>query len=105
MRYVTRTPDYPIPNSEPLIPKSQGGVEMSEQRKSRLGRREFLGAAAAASFTILKPQFVRGTTANSQVRFGILGCGGRGTAVGFKLRGECGCAGDRHRRSLCRPTG
>jgi myo-inositol 2-dehydrogenase/D-chiro-inositol 1-dehydrogenase len=49
--------------------------------KNKLGRREFLGAAAAAaSFTILKPQQVRGTAANSQLRFGILGCGGRATA-------------------------
>jgi myo-inositol 2-dehydrogenase/D-chiro-inositol 1-dehydrogenase len=31
---------------------------------------------------ILKPQHVRGTAANSQVRFGILGCGGRATAEG-----------------------
>jgi predicted dehydrogenase len=55
---------------------------MTVQLKSTLGRREFLGAAAAASFMILKPQLVRGTAANSQVRFGILGCGGRGSAVG-----------------------
>ena len=53
---------------------------MIDQKTSKLGRREFLGvAAAAASFTILKPQQVRGTDANSQVRFGILGCGGRAT--------------------------
>ncbi|MFZ0959374.1 MAG: Gfo/Idh/MocA family oxidoreductase [Terriglobia bacterium] len=55
---------------------------MTDQLKSTLGRREFLGAAAGAGFMILKPQLVRGTAANSQVRFGILGCGGRGTAVG-----------------------
>lgn len=53
---------------------------MNDQAKNRLDRREFLGAAAAASFMILKPQQVRGTQANSQVRFGILGCGGRATA-------------------------
>jgi len=53
---------------------------MSEKSKSTLGRREFLGAAtAAAGFMIVKPQLVRGTAANSQVRFGILGCGGRAT--------------------------
>ena len=54
---------------------------MTDQIKPQLGRREFLGAAAA-SFMIVKPQLVRGTEANSQVRFGILGCGGRGHAVG-----------------------
>ena len=55
---------------------------MTEQHTNKLGRREFLGAAAAASFLIVKPQQVRGTAANSQVRFGILGCGGRATEEG-----------------------
>jgi myo-inositol 2-dehydrogenase/D-chiro-inositol 1-dehydrogenase len=43
-------------------------------------RRAFLaGAGAAASFMIMKPQLVRGSQANSAVRVGLLGCGGRGT--------------------------
>lgn len=46
----------------------------------KLGRREFIGTAATASLAILKPQLVRGTAANSAVRIGLLGCGGRGTA-------------------------
>jgi len=46
----------------------------------KVGRRRFLHAAAGtAAFTILKPQLVRGTQANSAVRVGLLGCGGRGT--------------------------
>jgi myo-inositol 2-dehydrogenase / D-chiro-inositol 1-dehydrogenase len=49
---------------------------------SEVGRREFLGvAAAAASITILKPSIVWGSQANSAVRLGLLGCGGRGTTV------------------------
>src|SRR5229473_3567829 len=45
-----------------------------------IGRRRFLQAAAGtAAFTILKPQQVRGMQANSGVRVGLLGCGGRGT--------------------------
>lgn len=44
-------------------------------------RRGFLGAAGAAAFTIVKPRVVRGSQANSAVRIGLLGCGGRGTAV------------------------
>jgi myo-inositol 2-dehydrogenase/D-chiro-inositol 1-dehydrogenase len=45
-----------------------------------IGRRSFLTAASgAAAFTILKPQVVRGMQANSAVRVGLLGCGGRGT--------------------------
>jgi len=46
----------------------------------KLGRREFIGTAATASLAILKPRLVRGTAANSAVRIGLLGCGGRGTA-------------------------
>src|ERR1051326_1063987 len=44
-----------------------------------VSRREFIGTAAAAGFMILKPGLVRGTQANSAVRVGLLGCGGRGT--------------------------
>src|SRR5450432_4439432 len=44
-----------------------------------MGRRSFLTATGAAAFTILKPQIVRGQQANSAVRVGLLGCGGRGT--------------------------
>jgi len=53
---------------------------MSNQQ-SKVGRREFLGVAAAAGVTILKPRLVFGTQANSAVRLGLLGCGGRGTNV------------------------
>jgi myo-inositol 2-dehydrogenase/D-chiro-inositol 1-dehydrogenase len=45
----------------------------------KLGRREFMGAAATAGFMIVNPGVVRGTAANSAVRVGLLGCGGRGT--------------------------
>lgn len=54
---------------------------MSDDAKQQMGRRDFIGAAAAAAtFTILESQLVRGTAANSAVRVGLLGCGGRGTA-------------------------
>jgi predicted dehydrogenase len=65
-------------------------MEMTDQQKSKMGRREFLGAAAAASFMILKPQQVRGASANSQIRFGILGCGGRATEVGSSFVNHAG---------------
>jgi myo-inositol 2-dehydrogenase / D-chiro-inositol 1-dehydrogenase len=53
------------------------------QEQYNASRREFLytGAAALGSFLILKPKTVRGYEANSAVRIGLLGCGGRGTAV------------------------
>jgi predicted dehydrogenase len=51
---------------------------MSNDSGHKVGRREFLGAAAG--FMIMRPELVRGTTANSELRVGLLGCGGRGTA-------------------------
>jgi predicted dehydrogenase len=46
-------------------------------------RREFLqaGAGVAAGFLLLKPRAAFGYEANSAVRLGLLGCGGRGTGV------------------------
>jgi myo-inositol 2-dehydrogenase/D-chiro-inositol 1-dehydrogenase len=41
-------------------------------------RRNFVGSAAAA-FSIVAPQTVRGTQANSQISVGLIGSGGRGT--------------------------
>jgi predicted dehydrogenase len=54
---------------------------MSDVTDNKVGRRQFLGAAAAASAMIIKPGLVRGTEANSAVRLGLLGCGGRGKGV------------------------
>jgi len=48
------------------------------------------GAGAAAfSFAVVKPQLVRGSQANSKVKLGMLGCGGRGTWIAelFKEHG------------------
>jgi len=48
-----------------------------------MDRRELLqtGAAAAASFTLLKPLTAFGYAANSAIRHGLLGCGNRGSSV------------------------
>ena len=47
---------------------------------NRFDRRKFIGAAAAtAGAMIIDPTLVRGTAANSAIRVGLLGCGGRGT--------------------------
>ena len=47
---------------------------------NRVDRRKFIGAAAAtAGAMIIDPALVRGTAANSAIRVGLLGCGGRGT--------------------------
>jgi len=55
----------------------------SKQRTNfsdKVDRRKFLGVAAvAAGAMLIKPALVRGAAANSAVRVGLLGCGGRGT--------------------------
>jgi len=56
---------------------------MSKPKDAKIDRREFMGrtAAVAAGVTILKPKVVFGSQANSAVRLGLLGCGGRGSGV------------------------
>lgn len=46
-----------------------------------MDRREFLAGSAASGLLFVKPQTAFGYQANSAVRLGLLGCGGRGTAV------------------------
>lgn len=56
-------------------------VKLSSMKKE-LSRRNFIkGTAAISAITILKPMTVFGTKANSAVRVGIIGVGGRGTSV------------------------
>src|SRR5438477_10298582 len=46
----------------------------------KIDRRKFIGVTAAtAGAMLIKPALVHGTAANSAVRVGLLGCGGRGT--------------------------
>ncbi len=54
-------------------------------------RRNFLKTAgAAACWTIVRPQSVRGSKANSEITLGIIGSGGRGFFVGKKFIGTVG---------------
>ncbi len=46
-----------------------------------VNRRKFMAGAAALSFTVIKPELVRGTAANSKIRVGLVGCGGRGNMI------------------------
>ena len=47
---------------------------------SDVDRRAFLGVtASAAAAMFIRPELVRGSRANSAIRVGLLGCGGRGT--------------------------
>lgn len=50
--------------------------------KRSVNRREFIaGAGAALSFTIMQPELVRGSAANSKIALGMVGCGGRGSWI------------------------
>lgn len=44
----------------------------------KLSRRKFIKGAGAASLILLGPGLVRGTQANSRIKLGLIGCGGRG---------------------------
>ena len=46
-----------------------------------MDRRSFLGGSAASGLLFVTPKIAFGYEANSAVRLGLLGCGGRGTAV------------------------
>lgn len=53
-----------------------------DRTTSAVSRRRFLkngGAAAAGAFTIVRPEAVRGSQANSRISVGLIGTGGRGT--------------------------
>ncbi|MGB9464687.1 MAG: Gfo/Idh/MocA family oxidoreductase [Candidatus Acidiferrum sp.] len=55
---------------------SKGQKDFSDE----IHRRKFIGGVAAtAGVMFIKPALVHGTAANSAVRVGLLGCGGRGT--------------------------
>lgn len=57
----------------------------------KVGRRKFLGVAVATGGAMfIKPELVCGTAANSAVRVGLLGCGGRGTEDASNLIDTCG---------------
>lgn len=55
----------------------------STSADGRFTRRRFLtaGGSAAISLTLLKPESVRGTAANSKITLGVVGCGQRGAWI------------------------
>jgi predicted dehydrogenase len=48
---------------------------------SGFSRRGFLAGATALGLAIVKPQHVAGSQANSKIRLGLVGCGGRGNWI------------------------
>jgi myo-inositol 2-dehydrogenase/D-chiro-inositol 1-dehydrogenase len=55
----------------------------SNARKHKVTRRDFIAGAGAAAlaFTVMEPHLVRTYGANSKIKLGIIGCGGRGTWI------------------------
>jgi len=65
--------------------------ELKTRETQAFSRRKFIATtgAAAISFTIVNPLLARGYQANSKIRLGMIGCGGRGTWIAklFKAHG------------------
>jgi predicted dehydrogenase len=58
--------------------KEEGKISGAAKKHGQITRRRFVAGAAALSFAVVKPKLVRGTEANSKIRLGMIGCGGRG---------------------------
>jgi len=56
---------------------------MSKKKSKSFTRREFIAgtSAAAISISVMKPEIVFGSNANSKIKIGMIGCGGRGTWI------------------------
>jgi len=67
------------------------GTPTNPDPRGGLSRRRFLADAGvtALAFSIVKPELVRGSQANSKIDLGLIGCGGRGTWIAdlFKKHG------------------
>jgi len=66
---------------------------MTEHTPEGLNRRRFLrtaAAAGAAGLAIVRPESVRGAEANSKIKLGLIGCGGRGRWIGKLFRDDGG---------------
>jgi myo-inositol 2-dehydrogenase/D-chiro-inositol 1-dehydrogenase len=63
--------------------RRQGKQSVSDKSTKRISRRGFLAGAGAAavSFAVINPKFVRGTEANAKINIGLIGCGGRGSWI------------------------
>lgn len=67
-------------------------TKLNNRESESFSRRKFItttGTAAIGSFAIINPLLVKGSVANTKIRIGIIGCGGRGTWIAklFKNHG------------------
>lgn len=67
-------------------------TKQPDKGKDNLDRREFItgAAAAAAAFSIVDPNRVRGTEANSKIEVGCVGLGGRGRLIAGMVKEHAG---------------
>jgi len=67
----------------PNLPPQVQPENSSTHGSPDITRRKFLAGAGvtALSFTILKPELLRGAEANSKINIGVIGCGGRGSWI------------------------
>ena len=54
---------------------------LDESRSRGCSRRGFLAGTTALGLTILRPELVAGSEANSKVKLALFGCGGRGSWI------------------------
>jgi len=56
---------------------------MAGKSVNKINRRDFISktGSALATISVMSPALIRGTTANSKVKVGLIGCGGRGNWI------------------------
>jgi predicted dehydrogenase len=60
---------------------SQRSESMASPKTAPLGRREFLTGTGATALSVVSARTALGSRANSVLRLGLIGCGGRGTWI------------------------
>ncbi|MBC8182900.1 Gfo/Idh/MocA family oxidoreductase [candidate division KSB1 bacterium] len=63
--------------------KKEQNKNESLTKNRHLSRRQFMATSgtAALSFTIINPNLIQSSQANSKIKLGLIGCGGRGTWI------------------------
>lgn len=75
------------PSGSKILPStsfnSRGAQAEQPEGSPGLSRRRFLASTAVATgLTLLQPNWIRSSAANSAIRLGLIGCGGRGLWIG-----------------------
>lgn len=83
-RYIFSHKEIKMPSANP--------DKKNNHLPAPIDRRTFIAAsgASAMSFSLMKPQLVRGSGANSKIKLGVIGCGGRGNRVTGQFKNHGG---------------